>query len=178
MPSLSPALTFSTASYPSFALSINLVKPTNCRSDLMRILTPTTLKGSSSTMSIVFFFSSAASDVYKIQDCILPRNAYCLGMHSEAVCIPRQYAFRGSMQSRPNAIKPECNQLAYCLLPIAYCLLPIADSPCTIIMIEKTLSKLMTSDSGLKRKNNFFSLASWSESGTSASSTMASPSGN
>ena len=46
-------------------------------------------------------------------------------MHSEAVCIPGQYA-----------IKAECNQarkqsisllhIAYCLLPIAYCLLPIA----------------------------------------------------
>ena len=49
-------------------------------------------------------------------------------MHSEAVCIPRQYA-----------IKAECNQarmqsicllpIAYCLLPIAYCLLPIAFAP-------------------------------------------------
>ena len=30
-------------------------------------------------------------------------------MHSEAVCISRQYA-----------IKAECNRLAYCLLPITY----------------------------------------------------------
>ena len=58
-------------------------------------------------------------------ECIRRPNAFGGRMHSEAVCIPRQYA-----------IKAECNQarmqsisllpIAYCLLPIAYCLLPIA----------------------------------------------------
>ena len=37
-------------------------------------------------------------------------DAYCLRMHPAAECIPRQYAFRGSMQSRPNTTKPEYNQ--------------------------------------------------------------------
>ena len=58
-------------------------------------------------------------------ECIRWPNAFRGSMHSEAVCIRRQYA-----------IKAECNQgrmqsisllpIAYCLLPIAYCLLPIA----------------------------------------------------
>ena len=61
-------------------------------------------------------------------ECIRRPNAVGGRMHSEAVCIRRQYA-----------IKADCNQarmqsisllpIAYCLLPIAYCLLPICLLP-------------------------------------------------
>ena len=50
-------------------------------------------------------------------ECIRRPNAFSGRMHSEAVCIRRQYA-----------IKAECNQgrmQSISLLPIAYCLLPI-----------------------------------------------------
>mgnify|MGYP002811126204 CR=1 FL=1 len=63
----------------------------------------------------------------------LNQRLYLPEMHPEAVCIPRQYASRGSMHPEAVCIPRQYAYIyiyiyiyicIYCLLPIVYCLLP------------------------------------------------------